>query len=355
LNLRTVRSYVDKVFTYATPHNGIEMAGINVPSWLAMNDTNNFNRERMAEYLGLEKDPEYLAQKKAKGRVDFLRNYPLDRFFCMIGTNRSDYNVAAGLSRSFAGNGSDGLVKIDNASVYGKDALGNSIASPRAYAFRSHSGFFGIVNSEEAFQNLTRFLFGDLRVDIWFDVDSVSLPGKLEDDADNIEAGYQFELLGAPRGKPWYLTRRISEEDSVAVRTHAELTAPGKKEIYLSTVFLSSWAKVDMTDTTLSYAVTFRAGVQEYLVNGMLFTSHFEGVKLFSDTIIVSLTPDEKVEWKWAQDTATGEHVFNSSEIDELQAGRSLTLPIPIPVIIKPRKAGIAGKLRFVVTNWNIA
>ncbi len=49
--IRRARQNMDKFFTYATPHNGIDMAGINVPSWLSKGDMNNFNRERMTEYL----------------------------------------------------------------------------------------------------------------------------------------------------------------------------------------------------------------------------------------------------------------------------------------------------------------
>jgi hypothetical protein len=80
----------------------------------------NFNRKRMASYLALENDPEYLAQKDKEGRVDFLRNFPTDRFFCMVGTNRAEYNVAAGLSRTFAGHGSDGLEKSTTPTYGGK-------------------------------------------------------------------------------------------------------------------------------------------------------------------------------------------------------------------------------------------
>ena len=46
---------------------------------------------------------------------------------------------------------SDGLVQIKNASVAG---------APRAFVHRSHSGHYGIVNSEEGYQNLRRFLCG---------------------------------------------------------------------------------------------------------------------------------------------------------------------------------------------------
>ena len=100
------RDCVDKFFTYATPHNGIEMAGINVPEFLGLNDINNFNRDRMAKYLKLD------ALYKKTERVDWMQEeaFPSERIFCMVGTNRGDYSVAGGLSRTFAGNGSDGLV-----------------------------------------------------------------------------------------------------------------------------------------------------------------------------------------------------------------------------------------------------
>ena len=38
------KSLVDKVYTYATPHNGIEMADMNVPGFLGLWDMNNFSR-----------------------------------------------------------------------------------------------------------------------------------------------------------------------------------------------------------------------------------------------------------------------------------------------------------------------
>ncbi|HMM73222.1 MAG TPA: hypothetical protein PKC22_13550, partial [Rhodocyclaceae bacterium] len=184
------RRAVDKVFTYATPHNGIDLAGLNVPKWLNVADMKNFNRDYMAEYLDLH------TLRDKSGRVDWLPEvaFPSERFFCMVGTNRADYEVAAGLSRTFAGHGSDGLVRIDNASVWGVNAKGEvSAPCATAYAYRAHSGYFGIVNSEEAYQNLTRFLFGDIRVDIWVDIESVQLPPEIQ--GKPVNALYQFELL----------------------------------------------------------------------------------------------------------------------------------------------------------------
>jgi hypothetical protein len=124
-----VRAMVDKVFTYATPHNGIELGGINVPSFLSMNDMNNFSRPVMAKYLKVAKD-------KANTLGD--SGFPPERFFCLVGTNSRDYAVAHGLSSLAVGQMSDGLVRIENAYVAG---------APRAFVHRSHSGYFGIVNS----------------------------------------------------------------------------------------------------------------------------------------------------------------------------------------------------------------
>jgi hypothetical protein len=195
------RRYVDKFFTYATPHNGIDVAGLNVPSALSLFDVNNFDRDkRMPDYLDLK-----AAYRKHK-RVDLIPEdrFPSRRIFCMVGTNRMDYEAALGLSRNFVGHGSDGLVRIENATLHGLKADG-SIGEhcAKAFAYRSHSGYFGIVNSEEAFQNLTRFLFGDVRVDMWLDIEQIRLPDAVQKEADagrKVNAIYQVEVLASPRG-----------------------------------------------------------------------------------------------------------------------------------------------------------
>jgi hypothetical protein len=83
------RAMVDKVFTYATPHNGIEFEMVgNVPGFLGMNSINNFSRERMRDYLKITTEGE---------RVDGLEGkFDPDRFFCLIGTNSRDYTAAKG-------------------------------------------------------------------------------------------------------------------------------------------------------------------------------------------------------------------------------------------------------------------
>ena len=348
--------YVDKLFTYATPHNGVDVLGLNVPQWLDANDISNFSRPVMAKYLNVED-----AFKKT-GRVDWL---PEDRFkprqvFCMVGTNRLDYEAAAGASRTFVGHGSDGLVRIENATLTGLKASaqpGDPCA--KAFAYRAHSGFFGIVNSEEAYQNLTRFLFGDVRVDVWVDVADIRLPPEVQQAADKgkrINALYQFETLASTRGKLWYLTRRVAEEDSVACLTHEEWTKAPKKNgsQYISTVFLANRARVNKRRRSLAYSFQLGIRVPDYEVDNTLWIDkHYEGGYLFRNALLVELTPPRtedgawKVHYAWqGQGFTTADTQIAPSAIKE---GR-VEVTIPFDSHTTP---GVTGQVRFVVSAWN--
>jgi len=366
------RRCVDKVFTYATPHNGIEMGGINIPGWLSTKDMDNFNRKRMAQYLNLE------ARFNETGRVDWLPEaaFPSERFFCMVGTNRGDYEVAMGISRTFSGHGSDGLVRIENASVWGMNTDGTvSAPCPTAYAYRSHSGHFGIVNSEESYQNLVRFLFGDVRVDIWVDVEEIQLPANLAGEGlkDKVNALYQFEVLASPRGKPWYLTRRIAEEDSVACRTHKELSDSQNKDakrVYLSTVFLDKRWRVkpsqdspnstqnspDPRQDSLAYSMTLGVRVPDYEVDKKLrLDQHYEGGYLFRDSVILEIIPPPKggSSWKITYDWQRDNRGPRDIPIDPKTLQNSkVEVKIPFPSD-GPTTPGMSGNLRFVLSGWN--
>lgn len=353
--------FVDKLFTYATPHNGIEMAGMNVPSWLTKEDMSNFNRDRMAEYLGLNE----LANKPPGGRVDWLPEtcFSSERVFCMVGSNRMDYEVGLGLSRTFAGHGSDGLVKIENATLYGLKADGQpGQPCAKAFAYRSHSGYYGIVNSEEAYQNLTRFLFGNVRIDIWVDITDIRLPDgvqKEQDEGKKVNALYQFEVLASPRGKLWYLTRRTSEEDSVACLSHKEwLEAPKKNgSLYVSTVFLANRSKVTPKRNTLAYSMTLGVRVPDYEIDRKLWINeHYEGGYLFRNAVVLEMTPPNTLGDKWRITYAWQGTAINltTEEIDanNIKGGNKVEVKISLPSDGKTRP-GIEGQLRFVVSTWN--
>lgn len=277
------RALVSKVFTYATPHNGIELAGLNVPALLARWDLNNFSRKVMARYLDLP---------IGSDRVDSLDGkFDPQRFFCFIGTNHRDYAVALGLARTLAGAMSDGLVQIENAAV--QDA-------PRAFAYRSHSGPYGVVNSEEGYQNLVRFLFGDLRVDGVLEVEALALPPSVQrakDAGREVRASYYFEATVAPRGANQYaLSERRCDTFSAVLRRFDELLQPDQagretaRAPVLFSVFLDT-AKITVGKTVV-FSVELAVSTTGYTIDGKLFLQqHVEGEYLFRDTLTVRATP----------------------------------------------------------------
>lgn len=349
------RKTVDKLFTYATPHNGIDMRIVrNVPGWISFGDVNNFNRERMAGYLGLKKSED----------VSVVHGFPPERIFNLVGTNPRDYAVAGGLSSWAVGESSDGLVRVENATTHGPGADGKDINSPRAFVHRSHSGHYGIVNSEEGYQNLTRFLFGKLRVDGILDVDDISLPPELDRfDPSKVKASYHFEVAASVRGSQWQISRREVRESSAIFRTYDQLF-PGKpgtvrppdrsKSPHLFSVFLDPEKSVKSSGS-VSFAFDLKVLVPDYEVDGVLFLDrHFEGGFILRDLIIVEAFPDKKEPSGWRIK-------YGHQENNPGKAGRAaVTTPLAgepgisfgIPLEQKTRP-GFKGTLRIEARPWS--
>jgi hypothetical protein len=362
LGSKEARSMVDKMFTYATPHNGIDMRIVrNVPGWLTFGDANNFNRDRMAGYLNVPKGDD----------VSVVTNFPPERIFNLVGTNARDYAVAGGLSAWAAGDASDGLVRMENATTHGLDANGRDVGSPCAFVNRSHSGPYGVVNSEEGYQNLTRFLFGSLRVDGILDIDDISLPielQKLHDDDKQVRASYQFELAASVRGVQWQMTRREVRENSAIFRTYDELfpqAAPGaprvpdrSKSPRLFTVFLDPSKSVKASGS-VSFAFDLKILVPDYEVDGLLFLKrHYEGGYIYRNLILIEAFPDDKALGGWRikygfQDTNPGKPGIDA-KTDALPNGPGLAPGIGISIPIEQKaRPGLKGALRVEARTWS--
>jgi len=194
---KSATDYVDRLFTYATPHGGIEFdAGFGlfekVRDAFGISGADIFGPERMWEYLN-PGDPGPVP-KGWQPREMPDHAFPKDRIFTLIGTNPQDYDAARGLSSRIVGPKSDGLVQIENAYIPG---------ARFAFVHRSHSGRYGIVNSEEGYQNLRRFLFGDLEVTA--DLVGVQLPNRDDDDV-----VWQAEVELAVRGLPILMHQQVA-------------------------------------------------------------------------------------------------------------------------------------------------
>ena len=359
LSDKAARAAVDKLFTYATPHNGIDLRVVrNVPGWGALGEATNFNRDRMAAYLALPKKTEAVAD---------LGDFPPERVFNLVGTNPADYLAAKGLSSWAVGDASDGLVRMDNATTFGVSADGQRVDSPRAYAHRSHSGQYGIVNSEEGYQNLTRFLFGAVRADGYLDVFDVSLPEEVQaaydKDKNAVRASYRFEIVAALRASQWQLHRRVVRENSAIQRTYDELFPAGKKGAraasdlnspHLFSLFLDP-TKSQVRHQSVAFAFDVAVLVPDYEIDGVLWLKkHFEGGYLIRKLIVVEASRDEtspagwRVEYGFQSDTPNAAtQVPTNATFD----GGVLKFSIPIesPAGTRP---GMHGQLRIEIRSW---
>lgn len=359
------RALVDKVFTYATPHNGIEIGLLgNVPSWLSLYGMNTFNRDEISKLLSLT-----VAERDGEN-VDIVTRFDASRIFNLVGTNPGDYKAAAGLSSTAVGESSDGLVRIKNATTRGR-VNGAFVQSPQAFVNRSHSGFYGIVNSEEGYQNLIRFLYGDVRADGYLEIDELTLPPAVQAEraaGKKVRASYLFEVAVSIRGKPWQLHRRTASENSAIFLKFDDLFTQWDevRKVWipdrsasprLFNVFLDM--SQSQTGNTLAFAADLCVRVPEYEVDGRLFfKNHFEGGYLFRDMVTLEATPaaTPKDQWKI-------EYQFASRRDQAAQPAKIVAAPQALPVnapaltfeipIEQPNPPGIKARLRIETRYWN--
>jgi len=325
---------VDKVFTYATPHGGIDLRLLgNVPDFLRINNSENFNEKRMREYLKL---PDMNVPVHSLGG-----KFPPERFFSLIGTNHRDYSMA----KWAIGPMSDGLVQIRNAYVG---------ESPRAFVHRSHSGHYGIVNSEEGYQNLRRFFFGNLRVDVFLDINEITLPEKLQrkqKKGKKVHASYHAEVVGRVRGERWDLHRRTIAEESALFIDYDE-RVKGHKPLQIASIFLSNRAKITPQRSSLGFSLDLGVQVPEYQVEGSWFGSdHYEGGYLFRDKINLEAAWDKMSGWslRYGFDSKTPNLTSEVASAKSLSDHcYSFTLPVR-----QDTQPGMDAVLRLETRPWN--
>ena len=353
------RKCVDKVFTYATPHNGIEMEIIgNVPAFFTAQSADNFNRARMCSYLGLPAETKQVNTLNGK--------FDMDRFFCLVGSNPKDYTVAAGWSARLVGPFSDGLVRTDNAALFdGDENAGTSRLAPRAFVYRSHSGYYGIVNSEEGYQNLRRFLFGNIRIDGSLEVRDITLPPDVEQarkSGQQIRASYQFEVVARVRGAHWDLSRRLAHENSALFRKYGELfpesaipgiDAPNRNNPVLFNVYLDANAKVDSERPSLGFSIDLGVLVPDYEIDGRLWrTNHYPGGYIFRDKLNLEVIPPNTDNDSWQLRHGFDSRTPNRATmpVEGQPAGGRLEFRIPV---LQKSRPGIDATLVLSASEWN--
>ena len=265
--------------------------------------------------------------------------FPVTRVLSVVGTNAKDYDVALGLSAKAMGPQSDGLVAIRNAYVRG---------SARAYVHRSHSGRYGLVNSEEVYQNLKRFLFGTLRVELGLrNID-------FEHDGDRV---WQADVRLAVRGLPVLMHEQMADHYCpVDLNAEAEARPTPTAPVPLVTTFLLPGNR-----EFARYALHVRMVSLDEKGGIFGFGDHLEQIADWEDTLIVDVAVREdglveEVRWQWNNEVpgrVADKKVLNNrlewvpdSEADDW-------LPeIPLPPMGK-KLLGYNAALALSVTLWD--
>jgi hypothetical protein len=341
---------VDRLFTYATPHNGIDFGifglNIGVPQ-IAPFDAQIFNRKVMYQYLtpaaGLRQAPDMPDGWDAH----VITGLDPSRVFCLIGTNAADYGAVS----KAVGPKSDGLVQIDNAYVRGAN---------RTFVHRSHSGRYGEVNSEEGYQNLRRFLFGTRKatvrlvnatlpaatsasvLDVWQAEVTVSIRGLPVLMDDQTAAHYCPVELGKVAGASLPGGAPAPDDDAVTPGTGPAVSSGGPP---LTTVFLLDPARARQQQRENlqpgAFSPRCRYSLQIKVIHLQeqhgLFTwqNHLEGAPEWADTLIVDVGPDD--------DDGT-ERVWAAWEVDI-----SKVTSVPDPIVRTPLASNPPGSLSFTI------
>ncbi|MDT8398454.1 MAG: hypothetical protein RQ899_07560 [Pseudomonadales bacterium] len=280
----------------------------------------------------------YLALPSAD-RVDSLNGeFDPARFFCLIGTNHKDYNAV----RFAVGPMSDGLVKIENAAVQG---------APRAYVYRSHSGHYGLVNSEEGYQNLVRFLFGDTFVAGILELQDLPLPPRIRREYEagkQIRVSYLFESTVTPRGAfDVNLTERRIDDASAIFRTFDELfdengQHPEARSPQLFSVFLDS-KKIEH-GKTLVFTLVLAVRTTDYLVGKGPFQQRIPGEVLLDTRVTLRATMADQ-HWRLR-------YVMASEDWSENE-GREMAYVDGGAIMDLSSKKGCRARLHLKVSPWN--
>ncbi|MEO7794866.1 MAG: hypothetical protein ABIV06_08850, partial [Thermoanaerobaculia bacterium] len=160
----------------------------------------------------------------------------------------------------------------------------------------------------EGYQNLKRFLFGDVRVEALLEIDALTLPPDVQarvDAGKKVRASYHAEVVARVRGKRWALHRRTVDEESAIFIPYAKVEA--REPVHLASAFLMGSERVDKAGRGLGFSLDLGVVVPEYEIDGALFLKqHFEGGYLYREKV--------NLEIFWHDDEPTLRFGFDSEE-----------------------------------------
>ena len=306
---------VYKLFTYGSPHRGISLReGLgwaeDIRDLIGFKGSDAFGAKEMRRYLNLSSGDDLHTYKP------LAHAPPIKRVFSLVGTNFEDYVVAA--AKLGVGPGSDGLVAIENAYVKG---------APRAFVHRSHSGPLGIVNSASGYENLRRFLFGNVRFRFFLRLGELvqELPGRREP-GDELDY-FLIELDVTIRGLPDYLHMRSSAHLSAirvpVVKRRGKITGR-EHDFHLYTGYFDMDARLK-GDRFARGAADIRIE-PHYRHDGWIRDSRYEGDWLMNDRLhfgAALVRGELRYDYHWNSETAERSGAVAEEMFFELPASAS--------------------------------
>ncbi|WP_411376279.1 esterase/lipase family protein [Arthrobacter sp. MPF02] len=344
--------YVARVFTYATPHGGINFVvgyGLleRIRDATGIQGADIFGPDRMYDYLTPAARRRTLRRDAFQATEMPDDGFPVGELFCLVGSNPEDYDVAFGLSSKAVGPRSDGLVQIDNAAVRG---------APLAIVHRSHSGRYGIVNSEEGYQNLQRFLFGDLKI-------QVELVGFTVGRDAPREVEFQLDVGVAIRGLPVMVHEQSAAHFCPVQIERWREGDPIDSPQPLLTTFLSSQAPRPLVGgrsvPRLRQALRLRLMSIVEKQGRFFFEDHMEQTEDWQDTLVVDIEPPSAKQplptawaaWNSTIPTALRDWIPDDRDrlLDRDGTANRWSGRIDVPALMKPLLGDNAG-LQITVT-----
>lgn len=302
------KRWIHRLVTMGTPHREIELGKVPdfienfVTNKLNPFDANIFKKERMRAYLNLtaKEGEEFKYDVHSLGPQDAPSSFPVKRCLCLIGSDYRSY----GLAKSATGSFSDGLVKQDRAYVVGGEAPVGTKNYPDdqkcfwANVHRAHSGHKGIVNSYESYENIQRFLFGNIRADMALDnlkINTVQEEGS--------KYFYDFEFWFSIRKSNAFLHRFQQDPCENAMRFNLE-NVPTRLPLHAG--FLNSMLK-DEGEPYSQFSFKFRV-VEHRVKERMLWDHEYPERPIYNETLemrvgdIDPAQPGVEVQYRWLSD-----------------------------------------------------
>lgn len=318
---------VAKLFTYGTPHRGIRFrSALGPANWLRESTggwrEDQFTPRYMRRYLGLAGDED----SNVYHPCDYAP--PRDRTFSLIGTNPGDYVVTS--SSIATGPKSDGLVLTENAYIH---------AGPRAHVHKAHSGPLGLVNSEEGYQNLQRFLFGNARFQARLRFGRII--GRLPDtDSRDRLTHLSIEIGIAIRGLPGYIDLRdaanFAAEQILLVPDGEGCIPAGEREPVLYTGYLFAYRnnrehRAAQRDRYSRWVIDLRIK-PHYERDRMLRSSRFTGDHFLADRLELALGDDtapHEFAYRWQNQGSALQQAADEAAPEGVGARYRIPLPPP--------------------------